>query len=207
MRTIRKGAEPLELAEYRLSPGSSYDGYPHKEALRKRLIAEQRGLCCYCMSELRGQVKIEHWRPQREKHLQLVFSNLLASCSGGEGRSRRFQHCDTHKGDGDLSRNPADAAHNVGAIVWFESDGRIRSTNQAFDNELNTVLNLNAKHIVDDRKQALRAFRSLWRLRPTKELRRQLDRLRDDAGVTQLPAYCQVIFLWLERQIANRPAP
>lgn len=203
MRTIRKGSEPRELAEYRQSPDAAYDGYRLKDELRKQLVAEQRGLCCYCMSELRDKVKIEHWRPQREKHLQLVYSNLLASCHGGEGRSPRFQHCDTSKGNGDLSRNPADPAHNVGAIVWFETDGRIRSTNPVFDAELNNVLNLNAKHIVDDRKQALRAFRSIWRSRPKKDLRRQLERLRDDVGTTALPAYSQVIFLWLENQIGK----
>ena len=201
MRTIQKGREPRELTEYRQLPNSTYDAYRPKDELRKQLVAEQRGLCCYCMATLGSDVKIEHWRPQREKHLQLVYTNLLASCSGGEGRSRRFQHCDTHKADADLCRNPADPAHNVGAIVWFESDGRIRSSNLDFDSELNTVLNLNAEHLKQARKAVLRTFLRLWRLRPKKELRRQLERLRGDKGTAQLPEYCHVICRWLETRI------
>lgn len=212
MRTIRKGPEPPELAEYRLGPNPTYSGFRYMEALRRRLVVEQRGLCCYCMAPIKADdplaVNIEHWRPRRFEELQLVYSNLLASCKGGAGQPRRLQHCDSHKRDAELSRNPADPSHNVESIVWFDTEGTIHSSNDVFDDELNTVLNLNAARLVDARKQALNAFRRTvphQQRRWTKqELLRRLDRERDEGGTAPLRAYCQVIFRWLERQIASR---
>ncbi len=52
MRTILKGREPASLTEHRATPGADYDGYRDKDTLRAHLVAEQRGLCCYCLSRI-----------------------------------------------------------------------------------------------------------------------------------------------------------
>ena len=67
--------------------------------------------------------------------------NLLGACMGNEGQSPKRQHCDTRQGNRDISRNPANPAHQVERFVHFEADGRITSNDPGFDTELNEVLN------------------------------------------------------------------
>ena len=156
MRTIRKAAEPHSLTEHRLAAGATYENYLEKDELRRRLVDEQRGLCCYCMAEIRadrGGMKIEHWRSRaRHPDQQLDYSNLLASCMGNDGKRKADYHCDTSKGERDLSRNPANPLHHVEELTRFSGDGRIVSSGPAFDSELNEVLNLNLPFLVNNRK-------------------------------------------------------
>jgi hypothetical protein len=44
---------------------------------------------------------------------QLEYKNLLGACQGGEGQKPNKQHCDTKKGNIDLTFNPADPAHDL----------------------------------------------------------------------------------------------
>ena len=76
MRTIRKGPEPNQLTQHRHAKPEDYDGFPGKDELRRNLVREQRGLCCYCLSSIgadSGRMRIEHWRSQHshptEDHL------------------------------------------------------------------------------------------------------------------------------------------
>jgi len=139
VRSIRKGTEPRSLVEHRASAHSSYDNFADKDTLRALLLAEQGGLCCYCLSRITAdKMKIEHWHSQRHNEIeQLDYSNLLAACVGNEGRPWKEQHCDTRKGDRTLSRNPADPSHRVDDLVRFPGDGRIISDDVDFDKELN----------------------------------------------------------------------
>ena len=99
MISINKGVEPQSLIQHRKSKYSDYDNYQDKATLRKTLVSEQDGMCCYCMGRIpdkQGQLKIEHWQcianyPQN----QLIYQNLLAACKGGEGKEYSIQHCDT----------------------------------------------------------------------------------------------------------------
>ena len=79
MRAITKGPEPDSLAAHRNEPYSSYDNYAAeaKEDLRRVLVSEQRGLCCYCMGRI---------RPER------TWVRLF--CVGGPEGSRRG--CERH---------------------------------------------------------------------------------------------------------------
>jgi len=83
MRTIQKGPEPATLTQYRQQPDAVYDNYGNKADLRAALVAEQRGLCCYCQSRIRAtpaHMKIEHWQCQADHPArQLDFSNLLGA--------------------------------------------------------------------------------------------------------------------------------
>ena len=112
MRAIKKKAEPQRLTELRSTPNANYGNLKLDDMseLRASLAQEQRGLCCYCLNRIRPSkdtMKIEHWHSQTNfPEEQLDYGNLLGACLGGEGQPRRFQHCDTRKGDLPLSRNP-----------------------------------------------------------------------------------------------------
>lgn len=210
MRTIAKLPEPVSLTEYRASPGATYEDYPDKTALRTHLVREQRGLCCYCLSRIRNEyraMKIEHWHCREDySGEQLDYSNLLGVCTGNEGKALREQHCDTRKRNKVLSRNPANPAHTVEAVLRFEGGGRLVSTDPVFDQEINGVLNLNLAFLRNNRKAVLDAF--LGALPRAGEIKRSRleDWLREwngDSGAGDLPEFCQVVVYWLRKRLAR----
>jgi len=210
MRAISKGREPASLAEHRCTPGADYDSYRDKEGLRTCLVTEQRGLCCYCLSRIRakrGGMKIEHWH-SRANHPseQLDYGNLLASCTGNEGDQPRNQHCDTRKGDRDLSRNPGNPLHRIEDFVQFGSDGRIRSNDPSLDAEINGVLNLNLSRLVRNRRAALDALlEQMPKLRPWAPvtLEKHLRIWNGESNAGELEPFCQAVVFWLRKKLAR----
>ena len=162
MRKIAKGSEPASLTQHRQTAHANYDNYADKETLRKFLVAEQRGICCCCVSRIRPEItgmKIAHCRSQHNHpDEQLSYANLLGACKGNEGKKPAAQHCDTKQGSADLSGNRADPARDIESVLRFEGDGTIAATDHAFDRELNDVLNLNLKFLQNNRKAVLDAF-------------------------------------------------
>lgn len=210
MRTIRKGVEPASLTQHRCAPHADYDNYSDKDALREALAAEQRGLCCYCLSRIRpeaSRMKIEHWHCQaNHPNEQLDYANLLGACLGNEGQPRNQQHCDTRKGNEELSRNPANPRHEVDNLVRFRGDGRITSHDPVFDDELNRVLNLNVAFLRNNRKSTLDAFHAFIGKRGElhrSTLERLLREWNGDSHGGELREYCQVIVFWLRKRLAR----
>ena len=207
MRTIEKGTAPRSLTEYGQTPGATYDGFDGKEELRQALVREQRGLCCYCQSRIRpefGRMKIEHWRCQANYPGEaLAYANLLSACMGGEGQRFQAQHCDTRKGDRDLTRSPTNPAHRVGELVRYLGDGTIASDDQDFQRDLNVILGLNLAVLKNNRKQVLAGF--LLALGHRAATRAQLKRWeRDWSGsgtAGDLRPYCQVVVYWLRKRL------
>lgn len=187
MRLVRKSKEPKELLEYRLLPGATFDGLPSgvKSAVRKALVRDQGGLCCYCMRRIRddddkerkqleqqqvSQVRIEHWKPQ-SKHaaLQLAWLNLFAACNGNEGSSPNDQTCDVRKGDREMTLDPLLPKH-IASLHYCESASNpeplpqdrksleIGSTNPDIQEDLEHVLNLNHAMLRRNRKEAIQAM-------------------------------------------------
>lgn len=210
MRTIVKGPEPADLRAHRETPHGDYDNYPGKDGLREALVAEQRGLCCYCMGRIRaarGGMKIEHWRSQaRYPEEQLDYANLLGACSGGEGGRRRDQHCDTRKADRDLLWNPADPGHRVEARVRYGVDGSVRADDEEFDAQLESVLNLNLPFLKNQRKSVLDAVLTWWSSLAEGVGRSRLEQEvgRRTSGDGPLEPYVGVAVWWLEQGIARR---
>lgn len=210
MRTIIKGNEPASLAAHRCSPHADYANYADKDTLRAHLVREQRGLCAYCMSRIRpggDTMKVEHWHSQDEfPDEQLDYANLLGTCRGGEGQPIEHQHCDTKKGNSLLLRNPADPTHRVEHLVRYVPDGRIASDDAALNLELESVLNLNAAFLKNNRKATLDGFHQALSKRG--ELQRiTLERwLRDWNGETHADAlrpFCQVVVYWLRKRLSR----
>lgn len=207
MREIIKNKEPASLTRHRTTPYADYDNYVEKESLRNSLVEEQRGLCCYCLSRIKSNVmKIEHWHCQAKySNEQLDYQNLLGVCLGNEGHSRREQHCDTRKGDNDLSRNPANPEHKVEDFIRFRSDGHITSDDPTFNQELNDVLNLNIALLKNQRKEVLNAFTAQLSRIPGKMPRTKLEKwLREwngESDTSELKPFCQVIVYWLRKRL------
>ena len=200
MRAITKGAEPPSLTAYRHTADCDYDNYQGKDELRRALVTEQRGLCCYCMGRIHNghaTMKIEHWRcHSRYPEEQLIYRNLLGACTGGHGQPANHQHCDTRKGDQDLQWNPADPAHHVETRIYYEFDGTIRSDDTAFDAQLNDVLNLNIDFLKSNRKAVWEAITGWWRMEKARlhgavsRARFQAKRSSWAAGNGELEPFC-----------------
>jgi uncharacterized protein (TIGR02646 family) len=209
MREIRKGKEPTSLTQYRSGQSANYDGFPDKDTLREHLVREQRGLCCYCLSRIRpepGSTKIEHWHCQAHYPAeQLDYSNLLGACMGNERRPGREQHCDTRKGDQDLSRNPANPSHRVEDLIRFLGDGTVSSSDLGFDAELNKVLNLNSPFLKKNRVSMLTAFKSELEKGGVSraKLERWLGEWNGESRSGELQPFCQVVVYWLRKRLAR----
>jgi uncharacterized protein (TIGR02646 family) len=208
MRALHKGKEPASLTEYRKGVHATYEGYPDKDTLRAFLVAEQRGLCCYCMSRIRASgddMKIAHWHSQsRYPNEQLDYWNLLGVCKGNEGQPRKHQHCDTRQADRDIAKNPANPLHRVEQVIRYRGDGRVESDDAAFGKELNEVLNLNFAFLVNNRKAALTAFQMTLGKRgePTRQkLEKWLREWNGESSSDDLRPFCQVVVYWLRKRL------
>src|SRR5574343_337482 len=102
MKRIVKNNEPASLTLHRNSTHSTYENYADKDGLRRSLVSEQRGICCYCMGriqEVETKMKIEHFQSQSQyPQEQLTYNNLFGSCLGNMNAKAEF-HCDTFKGN------------------------------------------------------------------------------------------------------------
>jgi uncharacterized protein (TIGR02646 family) len=210
MRTILKGVEPRSLTEHRQTAGANYENYQDKDTLREYLVREQRGLCCYCMAPIRPDrhaMKIEHFHSQTShREEQLRYSNLLGACMGGEGASFAYQHCDTRKGDRELSRNPAGRMHQIEELIRFHADGHITAGWVDFDIELNEILNLNLPFLISNRRQALDGFLDGVARRgqfSRAMLERWLQQWSGESDNGPLLPYCQVVVYWLRKRLAR----
>ena len=216
MRAITKGREPNSLIAHRKTSDSNYENYKKKDDLRRALVVEQRGLCCYCMGRIRPELdsmKIEHWKCQSDnKDEQLTYQNLLGACLGGDGQSAEKQHCDTKKGKSDLTFNPANPNHRIETRIRYELDGSIHSDDTDFDGEINDVLNLNLPLLKNNRKGALDGVLKWWR----REKARRHNRVPSDCliqkrdkyigGDGELTPYCQVAVWLLDQKLKRRAA-
>ena len=211
MKHITKGHEPHSLSQHRKQPNSNYDNYAAKGDLRDALLAEQGGICCYCMQRITAEnMKIEHWAC-RHNHpeKQLDYQNLLAACDGGEGAAKHLQHCDTHKGHDDIKIHPADPDHNCETFIKYQADGVMYSDDAQINGDLDKVLNLNLQRMCENRKAVWDgALASLRKRRPDGDWTRaflngERNRWssRDHAG--QFREYCQIVNYQLDKKIVR----
>lgn len=157
MKKIIKQSEPRSLVEHRSQANANYDNYPDKDKLRESLLKEQGYICCYCMSRIKlDEMKIEHWQPQT-KYIsrQLDYRNLLGACMGKQGARPQKQHCDTRKGDSEITINPIEGDKNCENLIRYRPDGEIYSIDTSINRDLNETLNLNLEFLKKNRKAAL----------------------------------------------------
>lgn len=166
MIKIDKKTPPIDLGIYKKNWESSYKNMPAdlKRDLRESLLEEQGYLCAYCMTRLENnssKTKIEHYISQdADITKELEYSNLLVVCKGNEGSREEEQTCDTKKKNQTLTINPQ-KIEDIETIL-YSSNGKIKSSNPIFDDELNRVLNLNYSkgYLIGNRKQSLDAVKA-----------------------------------------------
>jgi len=211
MKRIKKGKEPASLLTYRKQPQASYEDYRERDDLRESLLEEQGYICCYCMQRINKEnLKIEHWKPQSKyPELQLIYHNLLAACDGNEGSSPKFQHCDTHKGDDEITLNPADSKKNCEQYIKYSSDGRIYSDDTIINYELNETLNLNTQTLVSNRNKAFKAIiQELTNIRGKKaawsiyDVYKKIQAYETKENGKYKP-YCKMIVYFLKKRFAK----
>lgn len=230
MILVRKRAPPPTLTTYRLSLDTTadpprparYDGPGFesvKPAIREALVAEQRGVCCYCTDRIAptdDNMKIEHHVPQRgewgDPTRDLDWTNLLGACCGSvpnpKGRGAMVLHCDSAKGDRPLPIDPTDATHV--AAIDYTRRGEVTSTREEHRRALDEVLNLNADALVERRRRALDelkrtlAQRYTARSLPADKLGKLLAQLREPQG--PLRPFAGYLAWWVERAL-RKAAP
>ncbi|PZO41168.1 MAG: TIGR02646 family protein [Pseudanabaena frigida] len=215
MKKIIKQSEPRSLVEHRIkqraNENANYDNYPDKDKLRESLLKEQGYLCCYCMSRITldlERMKIEHWKPYTKyESLRLDYQNLLGVCKGNEGARPSKQHCDTKKGDSELTINPIEGDKNCENLIRYRPDGKIYSDDVSINRDLNETLNLNLDFLKKNRKAALDVvIRKLDEKFPNKTwakitVQKEIDRLntKDENGFYD--EYCQFIVSYLKSKL------
>ena len=210
MRTIRKGKEPAAWIEFRSRSDASFDATDApKDELRRALVQEQGGLCCYCLGRIKPlalRMKIEHWAPQsRYPARRLDYGNVLGACMGGEGSPPSQQHCDTAKGDTELTINPAAPGAHCSESFSYLVTGEIKpSRNDADLAQDIETLALNLPRIIAGRRAQVDAIRD--EVRRTKgnlsreKLQRMATKLEEPDARGNLKPYCQAAIFWLRRQ-------
>jgi uncharacterized protein (TIGR02646 family) len=209
VRHVPKGAEPPPLTEYRAQPGARCDGDsgfpPVKDAVRVALEREQRGLCCYCEQHVQATergMRVAHCVPQSvDETRTLDWRNLLGASRGGEGS--REVHCDVAKGDQEIQIDPTQEAHV--ATTSFGADGRLRSSREAFQRDIDATPRLNGESLVDRRQRALDDY-----IRPRtsgyggpisrETIERWLTELGGAPEGRALPPFVSFLRWWLERK-------
>jgi uncharacterized protein (TIGR02646 family) len=209
MKQIKKNNPPDSLIEHCKKDHANYDNYPDKDLLRASLHAEQRGICCYCMSYIEptaNLMKIEHFKCQDNyPDEQLKYGNLLGACKGNEGQEDKMTHCDTFKKNMQLSFYPAAKDYAIEDLILYGNDGSVTSNNKQLNREINEVLNLNTIALKNRRKAALDGFKDGLRCYQGKIKKPTLERWLNDWKGTdhddRLRPFCMVIVYWLQKRL------
>jgi uncharacterized protein (TIGR02646 family) len=208
MRLIRKGPEPPLLLAFRKTPGARYTGLPTdtKHELRRALVREQFGLCCFCMQRVEPEVapelrvKIAHWMPQAaDEGRDLEWHNLLAACPGNEGAPRERQHCDTRQGNDALTVNPREPTHVEG--LSYTAWGAVRSTRAELQADIDVRLNLNDEALCARRREAVvRMADALGRRQGAAFKPAAIERCETPDARGYLPDFAGALAWWLRRR-------
>lgn len=124
-----------------------------KEKLRDKLLADQGGICCYCLKRIPEKKlpksKIEHFRCRdKYKDLEVDYSNLFIACNG-LGNSG-LKTCDTLKDKTDINSFSLTQT-NFEAVIKYGRDGSIISSNPDIEKDINEVLGLNEGNLKVER--------------------------------------------------------
>lgn len=223
MRKIVKGQEPKSLTRQRNFNEEDYNGYGEKDELRKSLVNEQRGICCYCMGSIypvHDKMKIEHFLSYSgHPKLRLVYTNLFGACLGNM-KANVDEHCDTLKKSKlfNFHMCTSPSIHNE---IKYKPNGEIYSDNQQLYDEIGKpyykdesgklnkphgILNLNMPELIRARKSTLDGFikanlsGKLGPLNQTK-LKRFRDKWAGESHNDPLEPYCMIVVYYLDKKI------
>ena len=204
MIPIQKSLPPNSLSQYRRDINASYENMPSavKEELRQSLLNEQGAICCYCMKRIKPeQSRIEHWHSQTEfPDEQLNYDNMMLACQGNEGQTPSKEHCDVKKGDAPLKFNPSNPNHAPLLKPRYLNNGCIESDDNEFNEQLNSVLNLNETMLKGNRKKVYESVKQAltkkgWTLQTINGLTQKYQSRNNN----EAKPFCGVVLYWLEK--------
>lgn len=183
MRRVNKGPEPPSLKSFREQDADpSWDRYPQKADAYRSVTTEQRQICAFCQASIQYKarpIKMAHIVPQSSKpdgkRLQLVWSNLVGSCMGGQDtENARITHCDARQADTSLSPmlNPVQF---INGSLTYDWDGNIKPAkdDDTLLQELNDVLGLNCRPVIRARQAWLKEMKTQRDAAPDREVWRE----------------------------------
>ena len=221
MIEIKKGKEPKKLLYYRQQKDAFYEQMDKdvRDELLERLLQEQGHICAYCMKKIPEKrklpvgvvpVTIEHWLPRNPDDKKdvgqgLDYKNMFAVCSGNRGCGcKEKMTCDAHRSNEPIKIDP----RNVNTLrgITYTSSGRIRSSDEEVDKDINERLNLNSdsSSLPENRKRVLQTLIDDVRKKHTtgdislycKRRSEQIRGLNDP----KMP-YVGIVIWWLEKHI------
>lgn len=158
MIKINKGNVPREFYEAKRNH-SHYDELykDEKDKLKAILLKEQNNRCAYCNRGIVLETStIEHYIPRNDKNgdpsMSLDYNNLFAVCEVTRHLPPEQQTCDVKRRDKLLQIDPRNQNHID--TIKYNKRGIISSNNNAFDDDLNIKLNLNAQALIESRVTA-----------------------------------------------------
>ena len=204
MIKIDKSSEPIEWKKFRLTPGVCYEAKPE---LKKALLEEQGYICAYCMRRIPVRdsnsdetSRIEHIKCQTNySHLALHYNNMVICCPGAINSDF---HCDKKKEKSDITFSLF--RHNIFDTISYETkSGKIKSSDSKWDNEINTILNLNNVLLQLHRKEVIDATRKVLADKRWKnaKLNEQLSKWQSLDKNGKRKAYCGVVIWYLSKKI------
>lgn len=205
MIKINKRPEPKEWTARRTTPGvTQYSPIPE---LKVALLQEQGYLCAFCMRRIPVH---DEGESETSKNAHLLsrsghpddennFNNLVASCPGMIDGT---PHCDKSQASMDVTL-PLFNVQLQQSIGYGSHTGEIRSSNSAWDHEIQNILCLNNARLKSNRLQTLDGVRSVlegskWKRAKIEE---KLAEWADPDQEGRLKAYCGVVIWYLGRKL------
>jgi len=211
MRKIDKGNEPREWTVHKSTPNVTYQRIPE---LAVALLKEQGNICAYCMRRIPAKdtnsnesTRIDHvFSRTNHPALQLDYNNMVICCPGAI--TNDF-HCDKSKGEEDVTI-PLFEDFFVQTIEYETSDGKIKSTNPTWNNEIDskTLLNLNNKQLKRNRKEIfVAATLALKKTNPWKksDIRRLITEWDNTDNEGNYKPYNGIVVWYLKKNLIQRP--
>lgn len=200
--------EPEALKAFKQeNPNRSFKGLftLPKKALKTNLLKEQGYLCAYCMCHIdESNTSIEHYLPQSQyPELSLEYHNLLAVCDGNQGNGKHLLQCDKKKSNKLLTK--ADPRrHEIEKEIFYTINGAINAMDDDFENDLNTLLNLNNQRMVENRRVIIDAIIQFVQVHVKSEIRKEYKKWQnlDDAGYFM--EYSQVGVYFLKKYLNQK---
>lgn len=169
MKHITKHTEPASFTAWKLNnPTATYkedlkQERAIKQELKKSLIDEQHGLCCYCECTITKDTShIEHFKPKGNplySNLQLDYNNLHASC-GFNRSGKPEEHCGHKKYDEFVPELISPLEPDCSTHFAYTLFGEIKHTTNRGKITIE-LLNLNSELLKEKRRNLIDFFLSL----------------------------------------------